>query len=264
MTPSILREILETRRLRVAEAEARVSLTMLRAMSAGLPPPCDFGAALRGHPYGIIAEVKKASPSRGVLRADFDPVALARAYAQGGAAAISAVTEPDYFAGSLTWLAAIRESVPLPLLRKDFVFCDYQIWESRAAGADAVLLILAMLTDDQARQLMTTATLAGLQTLIEVHDTLEAQRAAHLGASLVGVNNRDLSTFEVSLATSRELAPSLPADAVRVSESGIFTHEQCCDLAAHGFHAFLVGEALVTSEDPSAAVASLVENHGTS
>jgi indole-3-glycerol phosphate synthase len=184
-------------------------------------------------------------------------VDLAVAYQQGGAAALSVVTEPEFFWGDLQWLTDIRKATSLPLLRKDFVFCDYQLWQSRAAGADAVLLILAMLSDQVASELLNHATDIGLQCLVEIHDSDEARRAANLGVDLVGVNNRDLKTFEVSLETAIELAPLLPATALRVAESGISDVQDCQRLQAVGYQAFLIGEALVTADFPAHKIHAL-------
>jgi len=198
MNDSILTRIYAARRESVARAERETPTGALQRLASELPPARNFARALRQPPYGLIAEVKKGSPSRGMFRDDLDPAALAAQYVAGGAAAISVVTEPEFFFGALGWIGAIRREVELPILRKDFLFCEYQIWESRAAGADAVLLILAMLDDADADRLLGVAQDAGLQCLVEVHNEAEAQRACDLGASLVGVNNRDLKTFEVS------------------------------------------------------------------
>jgi indole-3-glycerol phosphate synthase len=255
----ILQRIFEARRASVADAESRVSLETLREESGRRDEVRDFAGALRRPPYGIVAEIKRMSPSRGVLRDDFDPTQLADAYRRGRATAISVVTEPDFFGGSLSWLAEVRRLATCPILRKDFIFSEYQVWESRAAGADAILLILAMLDDPTARTLQDAACRAGLQVLVEIHDVAEAERATALGAEIVGVNNRDLTTFDVSLETSRRLAPRLSDAAVRVSESGIFTAADCAQLSDCGFHAFLIGEALVVAPDPAERLAAMWE-----
>ncbi len=257
MGSRILEEIFAARRQRVSEAQSQVSLATLKARAREAQPARDFVKALADPGLALIAEVKKASPSKGVLSTRFDPVALATAYAAGGAAAISVVTEPDFFQGELEWLRTIRTSCPCPLLRKDFIFSPYQVWESRAAGADAILLILAMLNDDDLKTLVAEAKTAGLACLLEVHDEAEAERAARLHPVLVGVNNRDLQTFDVRIETSEKLVPLLPLGSLWVSESGIFTHEDCVRLAKRGFKAFLVGEALVTDSDPTARLRAL-------
>ena len=257
MSTALLDTIFQARRQRVRRAESQKPLAALKQQAAAQPPALDFSGALTRHFPAIIAEVKKGSPSRGVFKAAFDPLALAKAYAVGGAAAISVVTEPDFFGGDLEWVGHIKQTVALPILRKDFMFSEYQVWESRAAGADAVLLILAMLSDEEAAKLLYEAETAGLQCLVEVHDETEAARACRLDARLVGVNNRNLQTFEVDLQTSELLAPHLPPAAVHVAESGIHTQAECLRLARCGYGAFLVGEALVTSDDPALLLRSL-------
>lgn len=257
MSSRILEEIFAARIKRVSEAQSKASLAKLKTRAGEAPPARDFLKALADPGLALIAEVKKASPSKGVLREKFDPVALATSYAAGGAAAISVVTEPDFFQGELEWLLAIRKACHCPLLRKDFIFSPYQVWESRAAGADAILLILAMLKDDELKVLLAESKAAGLVCLLEVHDEAEAERATRVHPTLVGVNNRDLQTFDVRIETSEKLAPVLPLGALWVSESGIFTHEDCVRLARRGFKAFLVGEALVTDADPTARLRSL-------
>ena len=262
MAASILRKIFAKRRDSVAVAEASCPQRELQAQAADCAPARDLTTALRRVPFSVLAEVKKASPSRGVLRAEFDPVALARDYAAGGAAAVSVVTEPEFFSGSLDWLTAIRRHVELPLLRKDFTFSTYQIWEARVHGADAILLILAMLEDVDVRTLMDATHEAGMQALVEIHNETEAERALALDAGLIGVNNRDLETFEVTLETSRRLARLLPEAATKVAESGIFTRADCLDLAGHGYHSFLIGEALVTASQPGRQLSALLKDDG--
>ena len=257
MSGSILDEIFAARKLAVAEDQKNTALAQLEKRVAAMAPTKDLRMALASDPPSILAEIKKGSPSRGILREPFDPVDLALAYQQGGAAALSVVTEPEFFWGDIQWLPDIRKATSLPLLRKDFVFCEYQLWQSRAAGADAVLLILAMLSDHVVSELLNRATDIGLQCLVEVHDAEEAGRAANLGADLVGVNNRNLKTFEVNLETAFELAPLLPQMAVKVAESGIFDAIDCHRLQAEGYQAFLIGEALVTSDQPAHKIQSL-------
>lgn len=257
MSTSILDRIFAARRAALVATETAHPLAKLRARVEAAPPARSFAAALRDDPYGLIAEVKKGSPSRGIFDSDLDPVAKATAYAAGGASAISVVTEPEFFYGDLTWLSNIRAQVDLPLLRKDFIFAPYQIWEARAAGADAVLLIVAMLEDRTAGELMAVAAEAGLECLVEVHNEAEARRAGAWGGKIVGVNNRDLKSFAVTLETSERLIDYLPADAVKVSESGIASASDCTRLAAAGYDAFLIGESLVTADDPAAKLKNL-------
>jgi indole-3-glycerol phosphate synthase len=206
----------------------------------------------------VIAECKRRSPSRGVLRAAYDPVSLASGYASAGAAAISVLTDPMFFDGSLDHLAAVREAVTLPLLRKDFVVDEYQLLETVAAGADAVLLIVAALTDDELRRLHRDAGSLGLAALVEVHTEDELDRALSAGAAIVGVNNRNLRTLDVDVELSARIAPRLPASVVAVSESGLKTPADLARLHALGYRAFLMGERFMTAPDPGAALARLL------
>lgn len=232
-----------------------------RAALRDLPPCRPFRDALRrpaDEPIRVVAESKKASPSAGVLRADYDPVLNAYVYLDGGAAALSILTDERYFAGRLDHLVAVRAAVDLPLLRKDFLVDERQIAEARLAGADAVLLIVACLADGELRDLHGFARELGLDVLVEVHDADEAARAVALGADLVGVNNRDLRTFAVSLDTTYALLPGLRGDdRVVVSESGIGGRDHCRDLEEAGVDAVLVGETLMRSDDPAAAIRRL-------
>lgn len=257
MGDSILARILAARRRRVEKAMAHTPESELRRRAAACAPARDFAASLRRPPYALIAEIKKRSPSRGMLRADLDPAALAGKYARGGATALSVVTEPDFFDGDSAWLSKIREAVTCPLLQKDFFFSPWQVWESRVLGADAILVILAMIDDGAAGALLEAAAEAGMQALVEVHDESEAARAARLGARIVGVNNRNLATFQVALEVSERLAAHLPSDAIKVSESGIGSAQDCRRLSAAGYQAFLVGEALVTSADPEGLLCAM-------
>jgi indole-3-glycerol phosphate synthase len=250
MKLSILERILAARRQRVERAMATTSEDNLRRRAASSGPVRDFAAALRQSPYALIAEIKKGSPSRGILRADLDCAALAVQYEAGGASALSVVTEPEFFSGDTAWLAVVRSKVRCPLLQKDFFFSPWQVWESRVLGADAILIILAMIDDRTAAALLETAAESGMYALVEVHNEAEAARATRLGADIVGVNNRDLASFDVDLAVSERLVSHLPPGAVRVSESGISSRADCERLSAAGFQAFLVGEALVTSSEP--------------
>ncbi|MGH8875396.1 MAG: indole-3-glycerol phosphate synthase TrpC, partial [Acidimicrobiia bacterium] len=224
-----------------------------------LPAARDLAGALAGPGLEVIAEVKRRSPSAGKLADRLDPATQAISYARGGAAAVSVLTEPRYFQGSAADLRAVREAVPLPVLRKDFTVDPVQVWEGRAMGADALLLIVAALTDGELAGLLAAAAEAGLAALVEVHTPDEARRAVAAGASLVGVNNRDLATFEVDLATAERIAPLLSGVAVRVAESGINTRSDAARMAAAGYHAVLVGEALIRAPDPGALVKELRE-----
>lgn len=257
----VLDEIVSHKRSEVAERRARRPQSHLEAGSRGLAHVRDLERALRrsqGRPIALIAEVKKASPSQGVLRGDLDPVAQARAYAEAGAAAISVLTDERYFHGSLDDLWAVRGTVDLPLLRKDFMVDEYQLWESRAAGADAVLLIVAALDDRLLVDLFHAARGIGLGTLVEVHTADELERALGLGAPVVGINNRDLQTLTTDLAVSFELLPKTPPGPVAVSESGIFTRDDVERLARAGADAVLVGEALVRAADVGAKIRELL------
>jgi indole-3-glycerol phosphate synthase len=259
---SVLSEIFEHKRGEVAARESRFPLSTVIDAARAAPPPLDFVGTLRsraGNAPALIAEAKKASPSRGLLCPDFDAVRVARAYMGAGAAAISVLTDERYFQGSLGYLEAIAalEGRP-PLLEKDFIYCDYQVYEARAKGADAILLIAAMLDDAAMAELHALALSLGMAALVEVHDEAEMARAAALGAELVGVNNRDLKTFSVDLATSIRLAPLAPRGAALVAESGIKTHDDALLLRGAGFHAMLVGEGLVASGDPGAAAMRLM------
>lgn len=218
----------------------------------------DFAAALRAHRPAVISEIKKASPSKGVLVEDFRPAELARRYEQGGAAALSVLTDRDFFQGSMDDLRLARTACTLPVLRKDFTLTEYHVLEAAAAGADAILLIAAILGVAEMRALREAAEAFGMAVLVEAHDGAELDCALQSGARIVGVNNRDLRTFHVSLETSLELAPRIPADVIKVSESGIFHSSDIQRLQAAGYDAFLVGEHLVKSGDATRALRELV------
>lgn len=255
---TILDEILAHKREELAAAKRRRGPRELAAAAAAAPAPLGFRAALAsGEAPRVIAEVKRRSPSKGLIREDFDPVAIARTYAENGAAAISVLTDEHYFGGHLDFLVRIRERVGIPLLRKDFVVDPYQLDEARAAGADAALLIVAALEPDALEALHVHARGLGLDVLVEVHDEAEMAQAARIGADLVGINNRDLRTFVTDLATTERLAPGAPAGAVLVAESGILTVGDVARLARAGASAYLVGESLMREPDVGLALRSL-------
>lgn len=257
----ILQKILATKAFEVAAAKMARPLAEVVAAARAAPPPRDFVAALRGRVArgepAVIAEIKKASPSRGVLRADFDPLAIARSYEAGGAACLSVLTDRDYFQGAPEYLTAARAACALPALRKDFIVDEYQVAEARALGADALLLIVAALTDERLAALERCAQDFGLAVLCEVHDADELDRALALTTPLIGINNRNLRTFEVSLKTTLDQLPRIPADRLVVTESGILTAADVATMRAHGVHAFLVGEAFMRAPDPGAALRAL-------
>jgi len=256
---NVLAQILERKGAELAAAKARAPAAALAERAAAVARPVrSFARALRdGEPPRIVAEIKRRSPSRGEIRADFDPVAIAKAYAEAGAAAISVLTDEPGFGGSLEVLRQVRAAVDLPLLRKDFVIDPYQLDEARLAGADAALLIVAALSPGQLEALRAHAESLGLDVLVEVHDANELEVALGMGARVIGINNRDLTTFEVDLATTEALAPRVSADAVVVAESGIFTPADVARLEAAGAHAHLVGESLMREPDPGRALAAL-------
>jgi indole-3-glycerol phosphate synthase len=251
---NVLSEIIGKKRERVAAAKERVTLPELRRREN----PHALSAALRADGINIIAEFKRRSPSKGVIRADADLKQIVNSYHAGGAAAISVLTEEDYFSGSLDDLRAVKKLVELPVLRKDFVFDEYQVYESAAAGADAVLLIVAALDDEtlsRLRRLIEDD--LGMDALVEVHTRKEMQRAVACGANVIGVNNRNLHTFEVSLDTSLSLAKEAPARTVLISESGLKTSTDVARLREAGYRGFLIGESLMRSENPAAALRDL-------
>ncbi len=254
----ILDDIVAARRADVAVAKGAVSLADLRAHAGWAAPRRPFAAALRARRPAVIAEVKKASPSKGVIRADFDAVAIARRYAACGAAAISVLTEERHFQGRPAYLEAIRAAVDLPLLRKDFLFDPYQLAEARAWGADAVLLIVAVLADAQLIELQAAARELGLDVLVEAHTDDEVDRALRVGATMIGVNNRNLHTFVTTLETAERLRARIPAGVEAIAESGIETPADVARLRAAGYDVFLIGESLMRRPDPGAALAALL------
>jgi indole-3-glycerol phosphate synthase len=254
----ILDDIVRAKEREVEEHKSLRPLATLRAHPTYAEPRRAFAEALRRPGRSIVAEIKKASPSRGVIRADFDPVAIARAYEEGGARALSVLTDAPFFQGSLAILSHVRRVVALPLLRKDFVIDAYQIDEARAFGADAVLLITAILDDRRLVDFLAASRDAGLDALVEVHSRDELERAARAGATLVGVNNRDLRTFVTRLEVTEELAPLAPAGTTVVAESGFKTVDELERLELAGARSFLVGESLMAAPDPGAALRALV------
>lgn len=258
----ILDDIVRDKRADLDRAKATVSVAELERRPLFHAARRDLREALAQHRRAIIAEVKKASPSKGVIRADFDPVGIAISYAAHGAAAISVLTEERYFQGHLDYLAAIRAAVTLPLLRKDFLFDGYQLVEARAFGADAVLLIVAILPDALLRELLAVANRLQLSALVEVHDRGELERAIACGARLLGINNRDLRTFRTSLAVSEALAPCVPADMVVVAESGIEHGADIERLERAGVRAFLIGETCMRAVDPGTKLSELLAGRG--
>jgi len=257
----ILNKIIAVKREEIATAQRRLPLAVIRADAESRVLTRDFVGALRariaaGDP-AVIAEVKKASPSRGVIRADFIPADIAQSYAEGGAACLSVLTDKQFFQGSVDYLKQARASVGLPVLRKDFIVDAYQVYESRAMGADCILLIAACLDDAQMAEFEAIATSLDMAVLVEVHDAAELQRALGLRTPLIGINNRDLRTFEVSLDTTLTLMADVPADRLLITESGILAPEDVARMREAGVHAFLVGEAFMRAEEPGQALSDL-------
>jgi indole-3-glycerol phosphate synthase len=257
----ILERILATKRVEIEKARAARPLAALRADAEQRGGQRDFLAAMRrklaaGQP-AVIAEVKKASPSKGVLRAGFDPAAIARSYAASGAACLSVLTDREYFQGAPEYLAQAREASGLPALRKDFIVDAYQVFEARAMDADAVLLIAAALDDAQLREFEGLALALGMAVLVEVHDAAELERALRLSTPLIGINNRNLRTFETTLGTTLSLLTRMPGDRIVVTESGILAPADVARMRAAGVNAFLVGEAFMRAPDPGAELARL-------
>ena len=260
-TPDILKKILNRKREEIAERSAGVNIQDLKARIQSLPPARGFTKAIetaikQGNP-AVIAEIKKASPSKGVIREDFDPVAIAQSYDKGGATCLSVLTDVDFFQGSDAYLQQVREACELPVIRKDFMIDAYQVYESRAMGADCILLIVAALDDAQLQELSSLATELAMDVLVEVHDEQELHRALTLNTTLIGINNRDLRTFEISLQTTIDLLPQIPKDRIVVTESAIHTPRDVTLMRQYNVNAFLVGEAFMRADDPGAKLAEL-------
>ena len=263
MTEAILDKIKAYKLEEIAADKAAKPLQAVEDEARDAPPVRPFAdrlhtASIQG--YGLIAEVKKASPSKGLIRADFDPATLATAYAEGGATCLSVLTDTPSFQGAKEYLVAAREACKLPILRKDFMYDTYQVAEARALGADCILIIMASVSDAQARELEDAATAWGMECLLEVHNEDELERAGQLKSRLVGINNRNLRTFETKLETTRTLAGIVPADRLIVAESGLNTPGDLADLARYGARIFLIGESLMRQQDVTQATRHLLEN----
>lgn len=254
----ILEQIVNSTRKSVAERKSRKSLADLEKTIRGQPSSKDFAAALQGDSTKLIAEIKRASPSKGLLCPNLDAASLARTYSRSGAAAISVLTELDHFQGSFADLEVVRSAVGLPLLCKDFIVDQYQTYEARAHGADAILLIAAILTQHELKVLLETTRSLGMVALVEVHNRYELTRILKLSPEIIGINNRNLTDFSVDLETTLKLHPLIPEDVLVISESGIRTHDNVLRLREAGVNAILVGEALVTSTDPAAKINELL------
>jgi indole-3-glycerol phosphate synthase len=249
MDAGILQQIISEKRLEIEELSLSLPIAMLEERIANRKAPRDFLRAISQEKLQLIAEVKKASPSKGVLCPDLDPVALGKSYTESGAAAISVLTEVNHFQGSLEYMSVIKDKVNIPLLRKDFIFDEYQIYESAAFGADALLLIAAILSQEQLADLLKLSHRLGMDCLVEVHNEIELEQALETKTKIIGINNRDLNTFEVDINTTRKLIPLVPVGISVVSESGIKSRKDIITMMECGVNAVLIGEALVTAEN---------------
>jgi indole-3-glycerol phosphate synthase len=245
----ILDDIVEIKRCEVAGRKIKIPLSALTTVIEGMPPTRDFRRAIGDGDCAIIAEVKRRSPSRGIIREDFDPVRIAREYERHGAAAVSVLTDETFFGGSNTDLTVVKSGITLPVLRKEFIIDPWQIYETRAIGADALLLIAAILGENQIREYRELAASLGLASLVEAHDRPELEAALRAGAEIIGINNRDLKTFATDIKTSLTLAPLVPTDRIVVGESGIRSRAEIDTLMTAGVRTFLIGEALVSAPD---------------
>jgi indole-3-glycerol phosphate synthase len=259
--PDILQRILATKQREIAERQRKVSFDALQQQAHHVSPPRGFVAALRRRVEqggaGVIAEIKKASPSKGVIREDFNVVEIARSYQAGGASCLSVLTDSEYFQGHEVFLTQARSACSLPVIRKDFIVDPYQVMEARAIGADCILLIVAALDDEQLASLHAAARAQGMDVLVEVHDGDELERALQLDLELIGINNRNLRSFDTSLDTTIELLPRVPDGCLVVTESGIHTRADIKLMRDHDVHAFLIGEAFMRAPDPGKALAKL-------
>ncbi|MEM0953671.1 MAG: indole-3-glycerol phosphate synthase TrpC [Pseudomonadota bacterium] len=258
MTATILQEIISRKWIEIGERKRYRSLSSLEAELRGREPPRGFERAIQQRPGpAVIAEAKRASPSKGVIREDFDPAAIAKSYETGGATCLSVLTDVDFFQGSDAYLMAARDACSLPVIRKDFIVDPYQVVEARALGADCILLIASALEERQMADLSAAAHDFAMDVLVEVHDREELERAIALGNRLVGINNRDLNTFETRLETTWELLPHIPDDRIVVTESGIHTRDDVLAMQERGVNAFLVGEAFMRADEPGEQLRAL-------
>lgn len=261
--PDILARILQTKAVEVAQARAAVPLAEVKAQASGAAPVRDFAGAIRARVEArqpaVVAEIKKASPSRGVIRADFQPAEIARSYERGGAACLSVLTDEQYFQGTLAYMTEARAACSLPVLRKEFILDEYQVYEARAAGADAILLIVAALDDARMQAFEAIAQSLGMAVLVESHDAAELERALRLATPLIGINNRDLRTFETSLDTTYGLLRQIGDGRLVVTESGILERSHVDAMRAHEVYGFLVGEAFMRAPDPGSQLRALFD-----